>query len=160
MKITLGEWRAIGTVAVDAESQLVLPPPPPGPGAYRLRVLGEAPSVYVGSADNVAARFEAYRPPGPASSTARRMIDEIRDTIWNHQHVPVEICVEGWIEVGTCREPLDLADRSSRLLAAVAAADEARAAGFGRVEELGAEVDDLPAGETPAGETPAGETPA
>ena len=137
MQISLGEWHAIGNVGSDAEHRLVLPSPPAGPGIYRFRLLGTDPSVYVGETADLPRCLEGFETPDPSQPTNRSLNDEILDALRDDQHIPVEICVVAEVEVGTCREALDLTIKSHRLLAEEAALVEARAAGFGRVENVG-----------------------
>jgi hypothetical protein len=137
VKITLGEWQDIGKVGSEADHGLILPQPPSGPGIYRIQLFGGDPTLYVGETADLPRRFQGYRTPGSSQMTKKRMHEEMLAALRNDQHVPVEICVSAEVEVGTCHEALDLRIKSHRRLAEDAALAEARAAGFGRVENVG-----------------------
>jgi hypothetical protein len=137
MKITLGQWVRLGGVTLGSDGKIVLPSPPSLPGVYRFLLSGPAPSIYIGETDQLSRRFSGYRNPGPSQRTNMRLNDTMRRTLGSGQPVIVEVVTSAWVEIGTVREPLDLARRSHRALAEEAALMEARLGSMGTIESIG-----------------------
>jgi hypothetical protein len=136
MRVVLGTWQLLGTASVDAEGKLVLPAPPRCPGLYRLRLLGSAPSVYIGETDDLVRRFSQYRNPGPSQRTNIRMNGRMTSHLAGGAGVSVEVCTDAFAAIGSLHEPLDLTRKSHRMLPEEEALAETRSGAMGTVENV------------------------
>jgi hypothetical protein len=138
MRIVLGEWQTVGSVKLDREGRLAMPPPPHDGGLYRFRLQGRgAPSIYVGETDELVRRFGQYRNPGPTQRTNIRMNSRMREHLAAGGTVLAECCTEAWIHVGAEKEELDLSRKSHRMLAEETALAEAGTSAVDQIENIG-----------------------
>jgi hypothetical protein len=137
MRIDLGEWQTVGSVKLDREGRLAMPPPPHDGGLYRFRLQGRgAPSIYVGETDDLVRRFGQYRNPGPTQRTNTRMNNRMREHLGAGGTVLAECCTEAWIHVGAEQEGLDLSRKSHRMLAEETALAQVGASAVDQIENI------------------------
>lgn len=137
MRVILGPWQPLGEVGLDPDGRLRLPRPAVGPGLYRFLLHDASRTAYVGETDELTRRFGHYRNPGPSQRTNVRLNDRMRAVLASGGSIAVEVCTRADVEVGSCREPLDLRVKSHRLLAEETALAEVRRLGLDAVENVG-----------------------
>lgn len=111
-------WTPLGRVELDGAGLLRFPQTPDAPGLYRFQ-LGRADGRgrYVGESDNLRRRFNNYRTPGPTQPTNIRIRDRLTAALKAGAEVAVAIVTSGVaVEIGGAEHPVDLGQKSTRLL--------------------------------------------
>lgn len=111
-------FEVVGDVSIGAEAKLRFPPLPTAPGVYRFRLIGlpDSVSTYIGETDNLRRRSYHYRNPGPTQQTNIRMQLRIRNHLDRGGRVEFATATRATLMVGEESVPLDLSQKSHRLL--------------------------------------------
>lgn len=135
-------WRDAGVVALDSDGEIVFPRLPPVAGLYEMTFAGVGelarPRVYIGESDNLRRRVMHYRNPGPTQDTNLRLNAAIKSQLAASGGVRLAIATEAQVVLDGAGgpQPLDLAQKPSRLLAESAELVVARAGGAVDIENL------------------------
>lgn len=111
-------FEVVGDVSIGAYAKLRFPPLPTAPRVYRFRFLGlpDSTSTYIGETDNLRRRCYHYRNPGPTQQTNIRMQMRIRSHLDSGGMVEFATATRAMLSVGEEIVPLDLSQKSHRLL--------------------------------------------
>lgn len=117
-------WRELGDLELDAAGRLRFPGVAREPGLYEFWVAreDERPGVYIGEADDLRARFQGYRTPGPGQATNRRLNASLRQDIGRDATVTIFVVTAARVQLDAVEwRDLDLSRKNQRLVVEQAA---------------------------------------
>lgn len=112
------EWRALGSVDLDAGGRLRFPHCEDGPGLYRIRMTGSVrPLVYFGQSQSLNGRFGNYRAGSRGQPTSHRIHGLLKAALASGGRVDVDVATAGvTLEMGGVSVAVDLSHKASRCM--------------------------------------------